>query len=283
MTCAACQATVQRALSRAPGVTNATVNLMTNEATVLYDPAGTDPAQLVSAINETGYVSHMPAAESSAAGEDEAREQAQAREYAVLLTKSVVSVILGALAMIASMPLMGVSGHFAFVGAASHASDPFIAWAMRVLDPPIRRLLPWLYAIDPATLLFVLLGSTTFVMAWAGRHFYVGAWKSLRHGSANMNTLIAIGTGAAFAYSVAATVAPELFVDERRPRRCVLRSGDHHHRARAARSTPWKRARSGTRRGHCASWPGCSRRPRGCGATTRTLMFRSPTCAAASW
>ena len=48
-------------------------------------------------------------------------------------------------------------------------------------------------------------------MAWAGRHFYVGAWKSLRHGSANMNTLIAIGTGAAFAYSVAATVAPGLF------------------------------------------------------------------------
>jgi len=213
MTCAACQATVQRALSRAPGVTNATVNLMTNEATVLYDPAGTDPAQLVSAINETGYVSHMPAAESSAAAEDEAREQAQAREYSVLLTKSVVSVILGALAMIASMPLMGVSGHPSpSLGTASHASDPFIAWAMRVLDPPIRRLLPWLYAIDPATLLFVLLGSTTFVMAWAGRHFYVGAWKSLRHGSANMNTLIAIGTGAAFAYSVAATVAPELFV-----------------------------------------------------------------------
>ena len=67
--------------------------------------------QLVSAINDTGYVSHLPAADSSAAAEDEAREQAQAREYSVLLTKSLVSVILGALAMIASMPLMGGSGH----------------------------------------------------------------------------------------------------------------------------------------------------------------------------
>ena len=213
MTCAACQATVQRALSKAPGVTNAAVSLMTSEATVHYDPAGTDPARLVAAINDTGYVSRLPEAATSAAAADEEREQAQAREYAVLLTKSVVSVILGALAMIASMPLMGVSGHpsASTAAGAAHASDPFIAWAMRVLDPPIRRLLPWLYAIDPATLLFMLLVSTTFVMAWAGRHFYVGAWKSLRHGAANMNTLIAIGTGAAFAYSVAATVSPELF------------------------------------------------------------------------
>ncbi|HZL96015.1 MAG TPA: heavy metal-associated domain-containing protein, partial [Vicinamibacterales bacterium] len=75
MTCAACQATVQRALTNAPGVTNAAVNLMTNEATVHYDPAGTNPAKLVSAINDTGYVSHLPAADSTAAAEDEAREQ----------------------------------------------------------------------------------------------------------------------------------------------------------------------------------------------------------------
>ena len=205
MTCAACQATVQRALSKAPGVSTAAVNLMTNEATVQYDPSATDPAALVAAINDTGYVSHLPAADSSAAAEDEARDQAQAREYSTLLTKSVASVILGAFAMIASMPLMGAGAH------GEHSSDPLIAWTMRVLDPPVRRSLPWLYAIEPATLLFVLLAATTFVMAWAGRQFYVGAWKSLRHGSANMNTLIAIGTGAAFLYSVAATIAPDLF------------------------------------------------------------------------
>ncbi len=67
MTCAACQANVQRALTRAPGVAKAAVNLMTNEATVHYDPAGTDPAKLVVAINDTGYVSRLPAADSSAA------------------------------------------------------------------------------------------------------------------------------------------------------------------------------------------------------------------------
>ena len=205
MTCAACQANVQRALTATPGVTKAAVNLMTHEATVHFDPSATDPGRLVAAINDTGYVSHLPT--ESAAADDDAREQSQAREYSRLLTKSVVSLILGALAMVASMPLMGGAG----VAHAEHSSDPLIAWTMRVLDPPMRRLVPSLYSIDGRTLLFLLLATTTFVMAWAGRHFYARAWKGLLRGSADMNTLIAVGTGAAFLYSVAATYAPELF------------------------------------------------------------------------
>jgi len=203
MTCAACQVNVQRALTAAPGVAKAAVNLMTHEATVHYDPAATSPEQLVAAINDTGYVSHLPTAGTASA--DDERERTQAREYSALLTKAVVSLLLGALAMIASMPLMSGGAH------GEHSSDPLIAWTMRVLDPPIRRVWPALYAVDPTTLLFVLLATTTFVMAWAGRHFYVRAWKGLRHRTADMNTLIAIGTGAAYLYSVAATLAPELF------------------------------------------------------------------------
>jgi P-type Cu+ transporter len=211
MTCAACQANVQRALTAAPGVSKAAVNLMTHEATVQYDPAATNPEQLVAAINDTGYASHLPAA--GAATDDAERERAQAREYSTLLTKALVSSLLGAGAMIASMPLMGGGAHSSTsLGAGgTHSSDPLIAWTMRVLDPPIRRVWPALYAVDPATLLFVLLSTTTFVMAWAGRRFFVRAWKGLRHRTADMNTLIAIGTGAAYLYSVAATFAPELF------------------------------------------------------------------------
>jgi len=58
---------------------------------------------------------------------------------------------------------------------------------------------------------WVLLLLTAGVMTWAGRHFYVRAWKSFLHHTADMNTLIAVGTGAAFIYSVIATVAPEFF------------------------------------------------------------------------
>ena len=53
--------------------------------------------------------------------------------------------------------------------------------------------------------------ATLGVMAWAGRHFYTRAWAAFRHHSADMNTLVAVGTGAAFLYSVVATVAPGVF------------------------------------------------------------------------
>jgi Cu+-exporting ATPase len=205
MTCAACQANVQRALTATPGVQKAAVNLMMHEATIHYDPAATDPATLVGAINDTGYVSHLPAATPDSTAEDEDRERAQAREYASLRLKALVSLVLGVDAMVASMPLMGGGDH------AAHVPDPLIAWTMRWLDPPVRQIMPWLYELTPLTIQLGLLLSTTFVMAWAGRHFYVRAWKGLRHRTADMNTLIAIGTGAAYLYSVAATLAPGLF------------------------------------------------------------------------
>ena len=211
MTCAACQANVQRALSAAPGVSKAAVNLMMHEATVHYDPAATSPEQLVAAINDTGYVSHLPAADAAPATADDDRDRAQADEYAKLRLKSLVSLLLGAIAMVISMPLMG-GPH------GSHSTDPLIAWTMRVVDPPLRAMAPWLYAIDAVALTYGLLAATVFVMTWAGSHFYVRAWKGLRHRTADMNTLIAIGTGAAFLYSVVATLAPTFFVaDGARP------------------------------------------------------------------
>src|SRR5688572_32207349 len=100
MTCAACQANVQRALASAPGVSKAAVNLMMHEATVHYDPAATSPEQLVAAINDTGYESHLPAADAEPAAADDDRERAQAREYASLRLKSLVSLGLGAIAMV---------------------------------------------------------------------------------------------------------------------------------------------------------------------------------------
>ncbi len=209
MTCAACQANVQRALTAAPGVTKAVVNLMTHEATINYDPAATGPERLVAAINDTGYVSRLPRDRDAELSADDDRERRQRVEYDTLRTKSLISLLLGAAAMVASMPLMGgASLH------AAHTGDPLLRWTMTVIDPPVRRLLPWLYAIDPASLTVALLVATVVVMTWAGRHFYIRAWAGIRHRSADMNTLIAVGTGAAFLYSVVATLAPGLFVAE---------------------------------------------------------------------
>ena len=209
MTCAACQATVQRALSTQPGVTKAAVNLMMNEATVHFDPAATSPGQLVAAINDIGYVSRLPLAADATSSADDQRQQQHRREYETLRAKSLVSLAIGAVAMMASMPLMsGRSPH------AEHAGDPLLRWAMTAVDPTVRAALPWLYALAPQVLTYALLAATVLVMTWAGRHFYTRAWSSLTHGTADMSTLIAVGTGAAFLYSLAATLTPQWFVTD---------------------------------------------------------------------
>src|SRR5215207_3101868 len=175
MTCAACQSRVQRTLQKQPGVSDATVNLMMKSATVTFDPAAVSPDRLVAAIRETGYGAELASPDRSAfAGAHSPLRSGQAPDGAV--------------------------------------ADPFMRWAMGALDPALRIAMPWLYAIPPQILSYTLLVMTLGVMAWAGRHFYTRAWAAFRHHSADMNTLVAVGTGAAFVYSVIATVAPDFFL-----------------------------------------------------------------------
>jgi Cu+-exporting ATPase len=209
MTCAACQASVQRALERQPGVLDAAVNLMMKNAAVTYDPAVTRPEALVEAIRDTGYEAALPRPEQTAFEEQEARDRAQEEEFRTLRRKALASGAVGIVAMIVSMPLMVAGAHLHRGGP---VADPFMRWAMESLTPALRAALPWLYRIDPAALSWTLLALTLGVMAWAGRHFYVRAWSSFRHRSADMNTLVAVGTGAAFLYSAFATVAPGFFL-----------------------------------------------------------------------
>jgi Cu+-exporting ATPase len=211
MTCAACQGRVQRTLSKTPGVADASVNLMTGNATVDFDPGAVSPEALVERIRATGYGAELPAAERSAFEEQEERDRAQGEEFRELRRKAMVSAAIAFVGMLMSMPLMTAG---AAPGQAPHdaVADPFMRWAMHALTPSLRAALPWLYAIPPAVLSYGLLALTLGVMVWAGRHFYTRAWAAFRHHSADMNTLIAVGTGAAFLYSVIATVAPGFFV-----------------------------------------------------------------------
>jgi len=108
MTCAACQGRVQRTLSKTPGVVDASVNLMMNNATVSYDPA--------------------------------ARDAAQEKEFRELRAKAMVSGVAGAVAMALSMPLMAGDHAHGVV------ADPFMRWAMGSLTPALRAAAPWLYS-----------------------------------------------------------------------------------------------------------------------------------------
>src|SRR5579862_3676552 len=168
MTCAACQSRVQRALTKAPGVKEASVNLMLNNATVTFDEHVATPEALVDAVRATGYGAELPVDTKTAFDEQEASDRSREAEFKELGTKAVVSLVIGLVMMIG--PMVGL---------------PITLWMELV--------------------------ATVCVMAWAGRRFYVRAWKAIRHGSADMNTLITVGTGAAFLFSLVATLDPALF------------------------------------------------------------------------
>ena len=213
MTCAACQSRVQRTLQKQPGVTDATVNLILHDATVIYDPATTSPDALVAVIRDVGYGAALAVPDQTALQEQDARDDDAAIAYHTLRRKALVSGIVGLFAMIISMPLMSqLAATMHAHGGASTAGDPFMRWTMAVLDPAIRRAAPWMYVVDPRVTTWLLLVLTLGVMTWAGRHFYTGAWSAFRHHAADMNALVAVGTGAAFLYSLVATVAPDVFI-----------------------------------------------------------------------
>ncbi len=172
MTCASCVARVERALKKVPGVSQATVNLATERATVEFLPGQVAIADLRRAVDDAGYRLGELAAEAP-----DAEAEARAKEQRTLLAKLLFAGTIGALLMLG----------------AQHQHIPLLA------DIPVR----W---INVGSFLLA-----TPVQFWAGWQFYVGTWKTARHLTADMNTLIAVGTSAAYGYSIAATFGPGLF------------------------------------------------------------------------
>jgi Cu+-exporting ATPase len=203
MTCAGCQAAVQAALRKVPGVVEAGVNLLTHQAAVAFDPSQAKLDEILDAVRASGYGAELASPVARAVDEQleqERRDEAQTRK---LRRQALASLACGAAAMLASMPLMSPHG--------GHAADPLMRWAMSWLEPALRAALPWLYAIPHAALHYGLLAMTVTVLATGGREFFVRAWSAARHGASDMNTLIALGAGSAFLYSLAATFAPHWF------------------------------------------------------------------------
>jgi Cu+-exporting ATPase len=183
MTCASCQHHVEEALRGTAGVEQARVDLMAHRASVVFDPALAAPEQLVAAIRGAGYDAVLPRAGAGGGHAERAVAGADLKAWATLVA--------GAAAMLLAMPL----GTETRMG-------------MGAADRVAMRMLPWLYALPADGLRWFLLAMTTAVVAWAGREIYVSAIRALGHGATNMNTLVSLGTGVAFAYSAFATIAP---------------------------------------------------------------------------
>ena len=190
-------------LEQTAGVSSANVNLMTASATVDYDSSITSPEQLVEAIRETGYGAELPRKTESIEAALDQQDESRAEEIQGLQRKFTVSIVAAVFAMLLSMPLAEMTP-----GA---TADPL----MRLLMPlthMLRSAAPWMDRVSADTWRYLLLGLTLPVVGWAGRHFYSRAWLAVRHGTADMNTLIALGTGAAFLFSLVVTLADDWFL-----------------------------------------------------------------------
>jgi Cu+-exporting ATPase len=188
MTCASCVGRVERALRKRPGVLTAEVNLATEKATVTFAPGQTSHADLVAAVKAAGYEVAESAAVATTTG-DAAGEQstgagelvdvAEAARGAAYRTLRIKVVVGFALSLVI------------FAGTMQPHWFPFLP--------------EWLHNG------YVLWALATPVQFWVGGQFYTTAWSALRHGTTTMNTLIAMGSSAAYLYSVMGVLAPGFF------------------------------------------------------------------------
>ncbi|MEI4486141.1 heavy metal translocating P-type ATPase [Frigidibacter sp. MR17.14] len=184
MTCAACAGRIERALAATPGVLGASVNLATSSAEITYAAGATAPSELAAAVERTGY--HARPRSSDAPAPDRSAEIAA--EVAGLRRRAITALALAAPVVVLAM--------------AGHAIPALHHWLM---TPPRETL---------ANL--VQFALTALVLAGPGRIFFRIGLPALWRGAPEMNSLVALGALAAFAYSTVATFAPTLLPPEAR-------------------------------------------------------------------
>lgn len=174
MTCAACAARIEKGLNKMDGVASANVNLALEKATIEFNPSEVSAGDIIAKVEKLGYGAHP---------KQEEIEQVDHREKAIQdqKRKFIISAIL-------SLPLLWTMvGHFSFTS---------------FLYVPDILMNPWIQMILATPVQFII-----------GKQFYVGAYKALRSGSANMDVLVVMGTSAAYFYSVY---------------QAIITSGSHH-------------------------------------------------------
>ncbi|HWT03443.1 MAG TPA: heavy metal translocating P-type ATPase [Pyrinomonadaceae bacterium] len=245
MTCAACARRIERRLNKTPGVRRAGVNFATSRATVEYSPQAASVGQLIEAVKDVGYGtagtaradfivddSARPAGSSQQLEKHLGRQPGVTRVSFNLGTMEVRAEYLPGATEVrkirAAIEEFGyrvreVSGS----GGDESAADSeraaraaeytdlrrkfFVAAALSLPVLVIAMSHGRIGFLDFPGVNWLQLALTTPVVFYSGWQFYRGAWAAFRHRAADMNTLIAVGTGAAYLYSVAATIVPNFF------------------------------------------------------------------------
>jgi Cu+-exporting ATPase len=245
MTCAACARRIERKLGGTPGVSRAGVNFATSRATVEYDPKETGVSQLIEAVREVGYGT-AGTARADFIVDDSARPSGSSQQLEKHLQRQ--SGIVNASFNLGTMQVrveylpgatqvgkirraieeFGYRVREVSGSANDGASEDSEAAARRAEYRELRRKF-WFAALLSLPVLIIAMSHgriplldfsgvnylqlilTTPVVFYSGWQFYRGAWSAFRYRAADMNTLIAVGTGAAYLYSIAATIAPNFF------------------------------------------------------------------------
>jgi len=172
MNCAACASRVEKSISRVRGVSRANVNFANSKAFVEYTPSVTDREDIKKAVEKAGY----GVGEELAGEEKENVHEEQVRKFNQLKVKLAAGILLAVVIFLGSAPEW-------FPWVPSFLNNYFVLWAL-----------------------------ATPVQFWIGWPFYKGTWNALKHKAADMNTLIAVGSSAAYLYSAAAFLFPSFFV-----------------------------------------------------------------------
>ncbi len=179
MSCAACASNIEAAIRAVSGVEACNVNFGAEQAAVTYDPSQTDIASIQSAVDVAGYAA-QPMQEDVLAPEADTERQERQAENRKLTRKVWVSGLVSATLVLGSLPTM-------------------VGWQISLI--PVWMHNSWLQLVLTALVLF-----------WAGRAFFINAWKALKRHTATMDTLVALGTGTAYLYSVFPTFFPTWFI-----------------------------------------------------------------------
>jgi Cu+-exporting ATPase len=240
MSCASCASTIQRGLAGLKGVEKANVNFATSKATVLFQPQLANPEDFISSVRKSGYEVGTASLELPIQGMDCA-SCVQKIEKALLQTRGVTKAVLNLATAKAKVEYLPSETNFKEIKRAVESTGYKVLEvepSQEVEDPErvirekeykklktkfifglilglivflgsSRHWFPWI----PSFLgnFYVLLALATPVQFWIGWQFYRGAWGAFKHRNADMNTLIAVGTSAAYLYSVVATFFPSFF------------------------------------------------------------------------
>ncbi len=176
MSCASCASSIEEAIRSVPGVSECSVNFGAELASVTYEPRRTDLQAIQDAVDAAGYSAHPIQEQDLFAEEDDAERRVRLSQLRDLRRKVWVGGIISAILVIGSLPMM-TGLHLPFIPLWLHNF-----WLQAVLSAPIQF--------------------------WCGKSFYINSWKALKHHAATMDTLVALGTSAAYFYSLLITLFP---------------------------------------------------------------------------